>query len=135
MRGGLVFFRGAGAAARAYLESDHSHADEYYLADAGAVAHWNAWDSRGLRTADATLSGTDYQAWVDWIEPESGAEPRTVRETRHESTKDGEVVVNPASPRFVEITVNCDKSLSVAAALNPAVSERSTRHRPQRRRP
>ncbi|MGG7453054.1 MobF family relaxase [Plantibacter auratus] len=121
MRGGLVFFRGAGAAARAYLESDHSHADEYYLADAGAVAQWTAWDTRGLLTADATLSGTDYQAWVDWKEPETGASRGRPREETR-VTKDGEVVVNPASPRFVEMTVNCDKSLSVAAALNPAVS-------------
>lgn len=116
-----MFFRGAGAAARAYLESDHSHADEYYLADAGAVAQWTAWDSRGFLTADASLSGTDYQSWVDWKEPESGASRGRPREETR-VTKDGEVVVNPASPRFVEMTVNCDKSLSVAAALNPAVS-------------
>jgi conjugative relaxase-like TrwC/TraI family protein len=122
MRGGLVFFRGAGAAARAYLESDHSHADEYYLADAGAVADWKAWDGAGAERTGASLDGMQYQAWVDWLDPETGAERGVPRdETR--INRDGEVVVNPASPRFVELTVNCDKSLSVAAALDPAVSE------------
>jgi len=121
MRGGLVFFRGAGAAARAYLESDHSHADEYYLADAGAVADWTAWDSSGQEQRTAALDGTQYQAWVDWLDPESGAERGIPRdETR--INRNGEIVVNPASPRFVEMTVNCDKSLSVAAALDPQVS-------------
>jgi hypothetical protein len=121
MRGGLVFFRGAGAAARAYLESDHSHADEYYLADAGAVADWKAWDSTGQERTSASLDGTQYQAWVDWLDPETGAERGVPREETRIS-RDGEVVTNPASPRFVEMTVNCDKSLSVAAALDPAVS-------------
>lgn len=121
MRGGLVFFRGAGAAARAYLESDHSHADEYYLADAGAVADWKAWDSTGQERTAAVLDGTQYQAWVDWTDPESGGARGVPREETRIS-KAGEVVVNPASPRFVEMTVNCDKSLSVAAALDPAVS-------------
>lgn len=121
MRGGLVFFRGAGAAARAYLESDHSHADEYYLADAGAVAEWKAWDGTGQERGRAALDGTGYQAWVDWLDPDTGAQRGIPREETR-INKGGEVVVNPASPRFVEMTVNCDKSLSVAAALDPAVS-------------
>lgn len=121
MRGGLVFFRGAGAAARAYLESDHSHADEYYLADAGAVAAWKAWDGQGVETSAATLDGASYQAWVDWKDPKSGLLRGTPREETRIS-RSGEIVVNPASPRFVEMTINCDKSLSVAAALDPAVS-------------
>lgn len=121
MRGGLVFFRGAGAAARAYLESDHSHADEYYLADAGAVAAWAAWDGQGVETATATLDGQTYQAWVDWKDPTSGLLRGTPREETRIS-RNGEVVVNPASPRFVEMTINCDKSLSVAAALDLTVS-------------
>lgn len=116
-----MFFRGAGAAARAYLESDHSHADEYYLADAGAVAAWTSWDGQGVATSAATLDGASYQAWVDWKDPKSGVLRGTPREETRIS-RSGEVVVNPASPRFVEMTINCDKSLSVAAALDPAVS-------------
>jgi conjugative relaxase-like TrwC/TraI family protein len=121
MRGGLVFFRGTGAAARAYVESDHSHADEYYLSEAGAVADWKAWDGSGQERNAASLDGTTYQNWVDWLDPESGTERGVPREETRIS-RDGEVVVNPASPRFVEMTVNCDKSLSVAAALDPKVS-------------
>lgn len=121
MRGGLVFFRGAGAAARSYLESDHSHADEYYLADDGAVAAWSAWDGVGEQQSTAALDGESYQAWVDWKDPE-GSLSRGVPREETRINRQGEVVVNPASPRFVEMTINCDKSLSVAAALDPAVS-------------
>jgi thymidine kinase len=121
MRGGLVFFRGAGAAARAYLESDHSHADEYYLANAGAVAQWSALDNEGTVYENRSLDGMEYQSWVDWIDPEFHEQRGTPRaETRID--RNGEIVVLPASPRFVEMTVNCNKSLSVAAALDPAVS-------------
>ncbi|MDJ0336592.1 MobF family relaxase [Salinibacterium sp. G-O1] len=121
MRGGLVFFRGAGAAARAYLESDHSNADEYYLEDGGAVAAWSAWDGSGSLTASASLDGEQYQGWVDWKDPETGLLRGVAREETR-ITRDGELVASPASPRFVEMTVNCDKSLSVAAALSPSVS-------------
>lgn len=31
MNGGVILFRGSGTAARRYLESDRSQADEYYL--------------------------------------------------------------------------------------------------------
>ena len=31
MKGGVILFRGSGADARRYLESDRSRADEYYL--------------------------------------------------------------------------------------------------------
>lgn len=116
-----MFFRGAGAAARAYLESDHSHADEYYLEGGGAVATWTALDVDGLDLSTAALDGTDYQAWVDWKDPTTGAE-RGIPRDEVRVRVDGEVRITPSSPRFVEMTVNCDKSLSVAAALDPSVS-------------
>lgn len=121
MRGGLVFFRGAGAAARAYLESDHSHADEYYLEDGGAVAERTVLDTDGVAIDVAQLDGDEYQAWVDWKDPATGAERGTPRDEVRLRV-DGELRITPSSPRFVEMTVNCDKSLSVAAALDPAVS-------------
>lgn len=116
-----MFFRGAGAAARAYLESDHSHADEYYLEDGGAVASWTALDADGATIEAAMLDGIEYQAWVDWKDPASGAGRGTPRDEVRLRV-DGELRITPSSPRFVEMTVNCDKSLSVAAALNPEVS-------------
>jgi hypothetical protein len=33
MHGGMKFYRGSARAARAYVEADHSHADDYYLAE------------------------------------------------------------------------------------------------------
>lgn len=121
MRGGVVFYRGAGAAARAYLESDHSHADEYYLENGEAVAKWSALDGDGNVRTEAQLDGDTYQAWVDWRDPLTG-EARGVPRDEVRIAKNGEVVTRPASPRFAEMTVNCDKSLSVAAALFPEVS-------------
>ena len=38
MKGGVILFRGTGAAARRYLESDRSTADEYYLEGGTALA-------------------------------------------------------------------------------------------------
>lgn len=121
MRGGVIFYRGAGAAARAYLESDHSHADEYYLENGDAVAQWTALDGVGNVRSEARLDGDTYQAWVDWRDPITG-EVRGIPRDEVRVAKNGEVVTRPASPRFAEMTVNCDKSLSVAAALVPEVS-------------
>ena len=67
-----MFYRGPGAAARAYLESDHSHADEYYLESGDAVAQWTALDSTGSVRAESQLDGETYQAWVDWRDPATG---------------------------------------------------------------
>lgn len=117
----MVFFRGVGGAARAYLESDHSHADEYYLESGGTVAQWSALSSSGEVTASRDLTGDQYADWVNWKDPETGevrGHPRTISRV----TDEGEVVERPSSPRFAEMTVNCDKSLSVAAALSPEVS-------------
>lgn len=122
MRGGLVFFRGAGAEARSYLESDHSHADEYYLENGTAVAEWTALDTQGDVLSTARLDGEAYQGWVDWRDPDTGALRGTPRDEQR-VREDGSVRPLPASPRFVEMTVNCDKSLSVAAALDPRVSK------------
>jgi len=121
VRGGLVFFRGGGAEARAYLESDHSHADDYYLEGGGALAEWSAFDENGQLIDSDRLDGDAYQAWVNWEDPRTGEVRGTIREEVRVS-ESGEIRVSQASPRFVEMTVNCDKSLSVAAALSPEVS-------------
>ncbi|MGZ0095964.1 MobF family relaxase, partial [Microbacterium arborescens] len=121
MRGGVVFYRGPGSGARAYLESDHSHADEYYLENGHAIAQWTALDGTGAVQIEAALDGDAYQAWVDWRDPQTGEERGKPRD-EHRIDANGELVPRPASPRFAEMTVNCDKSLSVAAALFPEVS-------------
>lgn len=121
MRGGVVFYRGTGAAARAYVESDHSHADEYYLENGDAIAQLTVRDSSGEVRIASDLDGEQYQAWVDWRDPVTG-ESRGVPRDETRITKEGEITTRPSSPRFAEMTVNCDKSLSVAAALFPEVS-------------
>ncbi len=38
MHGGVKFYRGSAAAARSYVEADHSRADDYYLAEGTGLA-------------------------------------------------------------------------------------------------
>lgn len=47
MKGGVILFRGTGAAACRYLESDRSRADDYYLEDGATLApHRDQRDGR-----------------------------------------------------------------------------------------
>ncbi len=114
MKGGVILFRGSGAAARRYVEADRSRADEYYLGADDAVAEYAALDSRGEVTATQSLTADEYEGWVDWIYPETGESMGTPRAAA-EGTK--------GSPLFAEMTINAAKSLSVAAALHPEVSD------------
>ncbi len=114
MKGGVILFRGTGAAARRYVEADRSRADEYYLGADDAVAEYAVLDSRGEVAAVRSLTAVEYEGWVDWINPETGGSMGTPRAAA-EGTK--------GSPLFAEMTINAPKSLSVAAALHPEVSD------------
>lgn len=114
MKGGVILFRGSGADARCYLESDRSRADEYYLEGGSALAEFAVVDGEGVVIGEGVLTADEYAQWVDWINPltgESMGRPRLSGEGRL------------GSPRFAEMVVNAPKSLSVAAALHPEVSE------------
>ncbi|GLJ63398.1 MULTISPECIES: MobF family relaxase [Microbacterium] len=113
MKGGVILFRGSGAAARRYVEADRSRADEYYLGADDAVAEYAVLDARGEVTATRSLSAVEYEGWVDWINPVTGESMGAPRAAA-EGTK--------GSPLFAEMTINAPKSLSVAAALHPDVS-------------
>ncbi len=113
MKGGVILFRGNGAAARRYVEADRSRADEYYLGADNAVAEYTVLNSSGEVTAARSLSAVEYEGWVDWAEPVTGESMGTPR-------KPGEG--SKGSPLFAEMTINAPKSLSVAAALHPEVS-------------
>ncbi|WP_225732782.1 MobF family relaxase [Pseudoclavibacter sp. CFCC 11306] len=113
MKGGVIMFRGTGAAARRYVEADRSRADEYYLGADNAVAEYTVLDARGEVTATRSLTAVEYEGWVDWTEPITG-------ESRGTPRKPGER--SKGSPLFAEMTINAPKSLSVAAALQPEVS-------------
>ncbi len=114
VKGGVILFRGSGAAARRYVEADRSRADEYYLGADDAVAEYAVLDAHGEVTATRSLTADEYEGWVDWINPDAGESMGTPRAAT-EATK--------GSPLFAEMTVNAPKSLSVAAALHPEVSD------------
>lgn len=114
MHGGVILFRGTGADARRYVEADRSRADDYYLGADTSVAQFTVLDGAGNVTAALGLEPEAYAGWVDWMNPltgESMGKPRMPGEGRQ------------GSPRFAEMVVNAPKSLSIAAALHPEVSE------------
>lgn len=114
MRGGVILYRGTGADARRYLESDRSRADDYYLEGGTALAEFSVVDGNGDLIGEGALTPDQYAQWVDWINPltgESMGTPRQAGDARH------------GSPRFAEMVVNAPKSLSIAAALHPEVSD------------
>ena len=114
MKGGVILFRGSGADARRYLESDRSRADEYYLDGGTSLAEFSVVDGKGAVIGEGALSPGEYAHWVDWVNPltgESMGTPRQAGEGRQ------------GSPRFAEMVVNAPKSLSIAAALHPEISE------------
>ncbi len=117
MKGGVILFRGTGAAACRYLESDRSRADDYYLEGGTALAAFAVTDSGGEVLVTAELDATAYAGWVDWIDPLTENSMGTPRLPGEEGT------AKRGSPRFAEMVVNTPKSLSVAAALHPDVSD------------
>lgn len=114
MKGGVILFRGSGADARRYLESDRSRADDYYLEGGTALAEFAVVDGSGEVIGEGALTPDEYAQWVDWINPLTGepmGKPRLSGDGRQ------------GSPRFAEMVVNAPKSLSIAAALHPEVSD------------
>jgi hypothetical protein len=114
MKGGVILFRGSGADARRYLESDRSRADEYYFEGGTALAEFAVVDASGALIGEGALTADEYAQWVNWVNPLTGESMGTPRQAG-----DG----RRGSPRFAEMVVNAPKSLSIAAALNPEVSE------------
>ena len=114
MKGGVILFRGSGMAARRYLESNRSRADEYYLDSVTPLAEFTVIDGNGAAVAAGALTPDQYAAWVDWINPFTTESMGTPRESG-----DG----RSGSPRFAEMVINAPKSLSIAAALHPEVSD------------
>jgi len=109
MHGGVKVYRGVASAARAYVESDRSRVDDYYLAEGGGLGRrFGASPGEGVRDL-GMLDGDGYEQWVAGHDPETG-------QARGRLRTDGNAV------RFVEITVNGPKTWSLAAALHPEVA-------------
>lgn len=113
MQGGVILFRGTGADALRYVEADRSRADDYYLSDSTGV-QYTVLDASGEAVSARALTADEYAGWVDWINPDTGEQmgkPRLEGSDRQ------------GSPRFAEMVINTPKSLSIAAALHPEVSD------------
>ncbi len=109
MHGGVKFYRGSAAAARSYVEADHSRADDYYLAEGSGVAEHYAVvvSDDGVATERRPdLDGATYERWVAGYEVTTGHAKGRLRDDDH-------------ALRFVEVVVNGPKTWSLAAALHP----------------
>lgn len=114
VKGGVILFRGTGMAARRYLESDRSTADDYYLESGAAFAEFAVTDAQGVVVDERVLEPEQYAAWVDWVDPVTVTSMGVPRAAGQGSR---------GSPRFAEMVINAPKSLSIAAALHPDVSD------------
>ena len=113
MQGGVILFRGTGADALRYVEADRSRADDYYLPDSTGV-QYTVLNATGEAASSRVLTADEYAGWVDWINPDTGEQmgkPRLAGSDRQ------------GSPRFAEMVINTPKSLSIAAALHPEISD------------
>ncbi len=109
----MKFYRGSTAAARAYVEADHSRADDYYLGEGAGVAARFVLDMRDsvsptVRQA-ADLDGETYERWVGGYDVGTDRAKGRLRDDAN-------------ALRFVEVTVNGPKTWSLAAALHPEIS-------------
>lgn len=113
MHGGVKFYRGSAAAARSYVEADHSRADDYYLAEGSGVAEHYAVTvgDDGVRTERCSdLDGASYERWVAGYDVATGQVKGRLRDDDH-------------ALRFVEVVVNGPKTWSLAAALHPDIAD------------
>lgn len=100
VKGGVILFRGSGADARRYLESNRSSADEYYLEGGSALAEFSVVNGSGEVVGVGALTPEEYASWVDWINPlanESMGTPREAGDGRQGSPRFAEMVVNAPS--------------------------------------
>ena len=108
MHGGVKFYRGSAAAARSYVEADHSRADDYYLAEGSGVAeHYEVTVGGDVAGTErrADLDGPSYERWVAGYDVATGQAKGRLRDDDH-------------ALRFVEVVVNGPKTWSLAAALH-----------------
>lgn len=109
MHGGVKFYRGSAAAARSYVEADHSRADDYYLAEGSGIAEHYAVDVSDVGTVIVRrpdLDGPAYEKWVAGYDVTTGLAKGRLRD-------------DDRALRFVEVVVNGPKTWSLAAALHP----------------
>ncbi len=114
MHGGMKFYRGAAAAARHYVESDRSRANDYYLAEGSGVAirivaGLDKLEQRVSVEHRDDMNGETYERWVAGFDVQTGA-----AKGRHRS--DDQAV------RFVEVT--CQRAEDLVARGGAAPRDR-----------
>lgn len=113
LHGGVKFYRGAAAAARSYVEADHSRADDYYLAEGSGVATRYIVDvgehDAPIATVADHMDGETYERWVAGYDVDTGLAKGRLRK-------------DEKGLRFVEVVVNGPKSWSLAAAEHPQIA-------------
>lgn len=113
VHGGMKFYRGSAAAARVYVEADHSRADDYYLSEgAGVALRYVAQVGESASTPVRRVGHLDGESYEQWV---AGYDVDTDRPK-------GRLRDDPNALRFVEVTVNGPKTWSLAASLHPEVS-------------
>lgn len=109
----MKFYRGSAAAARSYVEADHSRADDYYLGEGAGVAARFVVDVRDSVSPTVhqapDLDGESYERWVGGYDVDTDRAKGRLRD-------------DASALRFVEVTVNGPKTWSLAAALHPEIS-------------
>ena len=116
MHGGVKFYRGSAAAARSYVEADHSRADDYYLAEGSGVAerisvslHTQGCVTKCMPERSSVMAGENYERWVAGYDVDSGQAKGRLRNDDN-------------ALRFVEVVVNGPKTWSLVAALHPDIA-------------
>lgn len=116
MHGGVKFYRGSAAAARSYVEADHSRADDYYLAEGSGVAerisvslHTQGCVTKCMPERSSVMDGENYERWVAGYDVDSGQAKGRLRNDDN-------------ALRFVEVVVNGPKTWSLVAALHPDIA-------------
>src|SRR3954454_6804377 len=71
MQGGIKVYRGSAAAARNYVETDRSRADDYYLADGSGLAQRLAARPGDVQSR-GDMDGTTYEQWVAGYDVDTG---------------------------------------------------------------
>ncbi|MBB3092083.1 MobF family relaxase [Nocardioides albus] len=110
----MKFYRGAAAAARSYVEANHSRADDYYLAEGSGVATRYIVDvgehDAPIATVAGYMDGETYERWVAGYDVDTGAAKGRLRN-------------DEKGLRFVEVVINGPKSWSLAAAEHPQIAD------------
>lgn len=108
MKGGWTPYRSPGAAAiKKYFYGPEAEFDNYYFQGAEPGCAERIIHRAGAGEQTVAMSADDYEAWVDFTDPETGESRGTVRKN---------------SLRFLEKNINVDKSLSLAAVDSPEVA-------------